>query len=114
MTPLSNRGVSIAILVLAAALEAGGDAIVRKALHSQAQWTRFALFAAGAVILLAYGYTVNAPAWDFSSLLGLYVVFFFVIAQLMSWLLFGQPPSTAVMIGGGLITTGGMVIAFAT
>ena len=66
------------------------------------------------MILLAYGYTVNAPAWDFGSLLGLYVVFFFVIAQLTSWLVFGQPPTLAVIVGGGLITTGGFVIAMAT
>jgi small multidrug resistance family-3 protein len=101
------------ILLLAAGLEASGDAIVRKALHSQAPWMRLALFAAGAVILLAYGYTVNAPAWDFGKLLGLYVVFFFVVAQVLSWVMFDQPPSLAVVIGGGFITTGGVLIAMA-
>jgi len=110
---MTNRAVSIAILFLAAVLEAGGDAIVRKALHAPAQWTRLALFAAGGMILLGYGYTVNAPAWDFGRLLGLYVVFFFIVAQLMSWLLFNQPPSLAVLIGGGLITAGGFVMAAA-
>jgi uncharacterized membrane protein len=113
MTQLGARGVSIAILFFAAVLEAGGDALVRKALHSHAPWSRLALFSVSAAILFAYGYTVNAPAWDFGKLLGLYVVFFFVVAQLMSWLIFGQPPSIAVMIGGGLITTGGFVIAIA-
>jgi small multidrug resistance family-3 protein len=108
-----NRSVSIAILLLAAVLEAGGDAVVRKALHSHVQGTRFALFAAAAVVLLAYGYAVNAPAWDFGKLLGLYVVFFFVIAQLMSWLFFRQPPTLAVIVGGGLIAAGGVVIAMA-
>jgi hypothetical protein len=37
------------------------------------------------------------PAWDFGRVLGLYVVFFFIIAQ----------------IGGLLIVSGGLVIAFA-
>ena len=110
---MSNRALSIAVLFLAAVLEAGGDALVRKALHSQAWWLRLALFAVGGLILLAYGYAVNAPAWDFGSLLGLYVVFFFLVAQVMSWTLFGEQPSLAVMIGGGLITAGGCVIAVA-
>jgi small multidrug resistance family-3 protein len=110
---LEKRSVSIAILFLAAVLEAGGDAILRKALHTDAPWIRLSLFATGAAVLFSYGYAVNAPAWDFGSLLGLYVVFFFVVAQTMSWLLFGQPPSIAVMIGGGLIAAGGCVITFA-
>jgi small multidrug resistance family-3 protein len=113
MLPSNNRSVSIAILLLAAVLEAGGDALVRKALHSHIQGTRFALFGVATVVLLAYGYTVNAPAWDFGKLLGLYVVFFFVIAQLMSWLVFGQPPTLAVIVGGSLIAVGGVVIAMA-
>ena len=111
---MSNRALSIAVLFLAAVLEAGGDALVRKALHSQTQWLRVGLFTAGGFILLAYGYAVNAPAWDFGSLLGLYVVFFFLVAQAMSWLVFGQQPSLPVMIGGGLITVGGCVIARAS
>ena len=108
-----NRVTSIAVLLLAALLEAGGDAIVRKALHHNAYWPRMAMFGVGASILFAYGYTVNAPKWDFGQLLGLYVVFFFVIAQLMSWLVFKQAPSVAVVVGGSLITMGGCVIAFA-
>jgi len=98
---------------MAAVLEAGGDAIVRKALRTDAMWPRLTLFCVGGLILSAYGYAVNAPAWDFGRLLGLYVVFFFVVAQAMSWLLFGQAPSTAVLIGGGLITAGGCVISLA-
>ena len=110
---MDKRSVSIAILFLAAVLEAGGDAIVRKALHTNAPWTRIPLFVAGGLILTAYGYAVNAPAWDFGRLLGLYVVFFFVVAQAMSWLFFDQAPSTAVLIGGGLIAAGGCVISLA-
>lgn len=40
MIRLGTRGVSIAILLLASVLEAGGDAIVQKALHSHTQWSR--------------------------------------------------------------------------
>jgi small multidrug resistance family-3 protein len=71
-------------------------------------------FAVGAVILFAYGWTVNSPPWDFGKLLGLYVVFFFVFAQVLSWLVFKQRPSLAVLMGGCLILAGGVVISLST
>ena len=107
------NGKDIPVLLFAALLEAGGDAIVRVALHTSAVWPRFLLFSASAAVLFSYGYMVNAPAWDFGRLLGLYVVFFFVIAQLVSWLCFRQPPSNAVLLGGTFIMIGGGIIACA-
>jgi drug/metabolite transporter superfamily protein YnfA len=106
-----NRSTAILVLALAALLEAGGDAIVRTALHRSTGASRFTLFVVGAIVLFLYGYTVNATPWDFGRLLGLYVVFFFIAAQLISWLAFGQPPSRAVLIGGLLIISGGLVIS---
>ena len=106
-----NRASAIAILVFAAVLEAGGDAIIRIALRSSAGSARVLMFLLGAVVLFAYGWTVNAPSWDFGRLLGLYVVFFFVTAQLISWLAFHQPPGKAAMAGGILIIAGGLVIS---
>jgi len=42
---------------------------------------------------------------------GIYVVFFFVVAQLISWLFFGQPPTTrGVLLGGAFIVTGGVIM----
>jgi small multidrug resistance family-3 protein len=108
-----SRGTAILILLAAATLEAVGDAVVRVGLHTNSAWHRYAMFTAAAVILFAYGWTVNAPPWDFGKLLGLYVVFFFVIAQLISWLFFKQQPSTTVLLGGLLIIAGGTVISFA-
>ena len=108
-----NRTTAIMILLFAAALEAGGDAIIRIGLHSNKTWHRYAMFAAAAIILFAYGLTVNAPPWEFGKLLGLYVVFFFLIAQLISWLFFKQLPSPLVLLGGSLIVAGGIVISFA-
>ena len=81
-----TRTTTVLILFAAAILEAGGDAIVRFGLRSSALWQRAALFAVAALVLFAYGWTVNRPPWDFGKLLGLYVVFFFVIAQIISWL----------------------------
>jgi drug/metabolite transporter superfamily protein YnfA len=108
-----NRSTAVFLLFLAATFEAGGDALVRAGLRSSATGTRAAFFALGTVALFAYGWTVNAPPWDFGRVLGLYVVFFFALAQLMSWLLFGHPPSRAVLFGGLLIVSGGVVIALA-
>ena len=108
-----SRGIAVGVLIVAAALEASGDAIVRLGLHSHSTWQRAGLFALGAAVLFAYGWTVNAPAWDFGRLLGLYVVFFFVIAQIISWLAFKQRPSLAVLAGGCLILAGGVVISLA-
>jgi small multidrug resistance family-3 protein len=71
------------------------------------------LLSGAAAILFAYGWTVNAPPWDFGKLLGLYVVLFFVIAQLISWLFFKQTPSMTLVLGGSLIVAGGIVISLA-
>src|ERR1700744_5125841 len=106
-----NRPVAILILILAAALEAGGDAIMRVGLHTSAMTHRILLFALAAIVLFAYGWTVNAPPWDFGKLIGIYVVFFFLIAQLISWVVFKQAPSLTIWIGGALIVAGGLVIA---
>ena len=108
-----SRSTTILVLLLAAGLEAGGDALVRAGLQMNVWWQRVPLFALGTTVLFAYGWIVNAPPWDFGKLLGVYVVFFFVIAQLISWLVFKHSPSFAVLVGGALIIAGGVVIATA-
>ncbi len=100
------------ILLAAAALEAGGDALVRVALHSHGATGRVGLFAAGAAVLFAYGVTVNAPPWDFGKLLGVYVTLFFVVAQVINLIFFGLRPTPPIYIGGALIAAGGLVITF--
>jgi small multidrug resistance family-3 protein len=108
-----TRATAISVLFLAALLEAGGDALVRFGLRSGVTWQRGGFFALGAAVLFAYGFAVNRPPWDFGRLLGLYVVFFFVVAQAISWVAFQQTPSPQVWLGGALIVAGGAVIAFA-
>jgi drug/metabolite transporter superfamily protein YnfA len=100
------------LLFTAALMEAGGDALVRMGLRAPTALARTALFIVGAAVLFAYGYVVNSPAWDFGRLLGVYVVFFFVVAQLLAWIVFHQRPSTNVLIGGGLIIVGGIIISY--
>jgi small multidrug resistance family-3 protein len=97
-------------LFMAALLEAGGDALVRKGLHSPAV-VRIGLLLAGAAMLFAYGYTVNAPSWNFGRIIGVYMVFFFVVAQVIGWLVFGQIPGTRILLGGACIIAGGIIIS---
>jgi small multidrug resistance family-3 protein len=97
-----------ALLLLAALLEAGGDALVRQGLHTH----RFGFLGAGAAVLFAYGLLVNMPSWDFGRLLGVYVTLFFVVAQGINFFYFGVRPTLPLLIGGALIVVGGAIIAF--
>jgi hypothetical protein len=106
-----RRPTAIAILLLAAILVAGGDTLIRVDLHKTLSGQRAIFFLLAACVLFAYGWTVNAPPWDFGQLLGIYVVFFFIVAQLISWLVFKQIPSLTVAVGGVLICAGGVVIS---
>jgi len=108
-----NNPTTFFILLTAALLEAGGDAIIRAGLRTSQLPLRILLFLFAAGVLFAYGRIVNAPAWNFGRLIGLYVVFFFVTAQLISWLGFGELPTRGLVAGGVLIVSGGFVIALA-
>jgi len=108
-----SRTLALLILFTAAVLEAGGDAVIRAGLHNSRLLSRLMFFLIGGCVLFAYGWVVNAPPWDFGKLLGIYVVFFFVVAQLISFFAFGQRPSLTLLLGGLLIVAGGLVIGLA-
>ena len=108
MPALSAYGV----LLVAAILEAAGDAMVRLGLRDHQGLSRLALFAAGAGVLFGYGLTVNAPGWDFGRLLGVYVTLFFVVAQAVNSFAFGVRPDLSIWVGGAFIVTGGLVMTF--
>ena len=97
------------LLALAAALEVGGDALMRTGLHESGA-SRIAWLVAGTVVLAAYGVFVNLGPWDFGRVLGVYVVLFFVVAQMVNWLGFGIRPGLPIVVGGGLICAGGLVL----
>jgi small multidrug resistance family-3 protein len=44
--------------------------------------------------------------------LGIYVALFFVMAQVVAKLRFGQSPTPPIYAGGSLIVAGGLLIAF--
>ena len=98
------------LLLLAAGLEVGGDAIVRVGLKNHAGVGQVALIALGGAVLLAYGIFVNIAPADFGRLLGIYVVLFYIVAQVVNLVFFGIRPGPSIFTGGALIIAGGLVI----
>lgn len=109
---IANPLGAFAVLALAAFLEAYGDSFFQVSFYRSSGIGRVLAFAAGAVVLAAYGSVVNVPRWDFGKLLGVYVVLFFLMAQLLNKVRFGHSPTPPIYAGGALIVTGGLVIAF--
>jgi drug/metabolite transporter superfamily protein YnfA len=97
--------VVIVYLALAAVLEVSGDLLMRVGLGGR----RWALVG-GAVVLAAYGLFVNQPAWGFGRTLGLYIVVFLIVSQIIAFVAAGERPSTSLWLGGLLIVAGGLVI----
>ena len=102
----------ILLLLVAACLEAGGDAFVRAGLRAAGPSARVAWIGAGGIALLLYGCFVNLLPWEFGKSLGIYIVLFFVTAQIISAWAFDQPPTTATWVGGALIVAGGVVVSW--
>jgi hypothetical protein len=103
---------ALAALTLAAFLEAWGDSFFQVGFYRSSGLGRVLALVAGAAVLAAYGSVVNVPRWDFGKLLGAYVVLFFLMAQLLNRIRFGQAPTPPIYAGGALIVAGGLVIAF--
>jgi drug/metabolite transporter superfamily protein YnfA len=97
------------VLTFAAGLEVGGDALVRIGLGGRA-----AAMAAGAVTLFAYGILVNKSGLDFNRLMGVYIAIFFVVSQVISFIVFKQIPDDRILLGGGFIVAGGLLIMLMT
>lgn len=100
------------VLAFAAFLEAWGDSFFQAGFYRSTGAGRVLACVAGVIVLAAYGSFVNVPRWDFGRLLGLYVVFFFLMGQLLARIRFGQSPTMPIYAGGALIVAGGFVIAF--
>ena len=103
---------ALSLLGLAAFFEAFGDSLFQSAIHRAGGMSRALFFLSGAVVLGLYGTTVNIPRWDFGKLLGIYVVMFFLVAQVLAKVRFNQAPTAPIYLGGALIVAGGLVIGF--
>jgi small multidrug resistance family-3 protein len=91
-------------LVIAAFLEVAGDAMIRSGLKSKGILD----FIFGGIVLFVYGIFVNAPKWDFSQLLGIYIVMFYIVSQLLGYVMFSEPVTQGRLIGGVFIAIGGV------
>jgi hypothetical protein len=105
-----NLFVAYLTLLLAAILEAAGDALVRTGLHGESPSARIGFSIAGAAVLFSYGVVVNLPPWNFGKLLGVYVTLFFLVAQIINFLSFGMRPDFPIIVGGAFIITGGLIM----
>jgi len=101
-----------AVLSIAAFLEVSGDACFQSGLYQATGFQRWIWLAGGAVVLSSYGVFVNLPQWDFGKLLGVYVVLFFLIAQVVAKLRFQQSPTPPILAGGACIVAGGLIMTF--
>lgn len=99
------------VLAVAAAFEAWGDSFFQSSFYRTSGAARVAAFVAGMVVLAVYGSVVNVPRWHFGRLIGAYVVLFFLMAQVVARVRFGQSPTAGIYVGGALIAAGGVVIA---
>lgn len=98
---------TIGAMVVAAALEVGGDAALRRGLV-RAAWPWLAL---GAIMLVGYGLVVNLNrSIAFGRLMGLYIAMFFMVSQAIGFVVFGERPSLGLVAGGTLIVIGGLVL----
>ncbi|GFO57001.1 hypothetical protein GMSM_40080 [Geomonas sp. Red276] len=96
------------VFVAAAALEVGGDAVVRRGLVSGS----VLFIVLGFAMLGSYGVVVNTVKWDFSKLLGVYVAIFALVSILAGRFLFKESIPTSTWAGLVIILAGGAVIQF--
>jgi small multidrug resistance family-3 protein len=100
------------VLAFAAYLEVQGDACFQSGLYHSSGTKQIGLFVLGTIVLVAYSLFLNSSRIDFGKLLGLYVVLFFLVAQVVAKLQFHQTPSKPIYLGGTFIVVGGFVMTF--
>ncbi len=93
------------MLIGAAVLEVGGDALVRMGLQR-----RVVPMVAGAACLAAYGVIVNLGSLDFGRLMGVYIVVFFLVSQIIAVAVFGQMPGIRTAAAGALMVCAAIVL----
>jgi drug/metabolite transporter (DMT)-like permease len=96
------------VFLLAAALEATGDAVIRKGMRGAG----LAYMAAGFLVLGSYGFVINLVRWNFSKLMGVYIAIFALTSILTGRFLFKETIPHSTWLGLILIICGGLVIQF--
>jgi small multidrug resistance family-3 protein len=103
---VSRRLIEVAVMLLAAVCEVGGDAMIRRGLRGRA-WLFLVL---GVATLGAYGVVVNLLPIDFSKLLATYVAFFAVVSVLSGMVLFRESVPVSTWVGLGVILVGSAIV----
>jgi drug/metabolite transporter superfamily protein YnfA len=105
----TRRVVEVGVMLLAAACEVGGDAMIRAGLRGRG-WL---LVAVGVATLGAYGVVVNLLPLDFSKLLATYVGLFAVVSVIFGRVFFHEtiPFSTwlgllVILVGSAIVQSG--------
>ena len=98
------------IFIFSAVLEISGDALIRKGLRGSG--ILFILI--GFFTIGLYGVLINVLKWDFSKLLGVYVVVFAFISVLFGKFIFKEQIPLSTWIGIVIILIGGLTIQFGT
>ncbi len=101
---------TFAVLALAAYLEVQGDACFQAGLYRSSGTKQIGWFLAGTVVLVGYSLFLNASKIDFGKLLGIYVVLFFLVAQVVAKLQFHQSPTKPIYVGGAFVVLGGLIM----
>jgi hypothetical protein len=107
-----NQITLLGFLIVATALEATGDAVVRMGIAQHAWALRCLLFLAGAILLFGYGLSLNLAPTEFRRVVGIYVATLFVIWQIVNFAAFRSLPNTPILVGGALIVVGGAIVTF--
>ena len=97
------------MMLVAAAFEVGGDAVIRRGLTGGG----LPLVGAGFLLLGTYGVVVNLIGLDFSRLLGAYVGWFALVSVAIGRLLFGDRVTPGMWFGLALILSGSLVMQLA-
>jgi hypothetical protein len=98
------------VLAIAAYLEVQGDACFQSGLYHSSGAKQIGWFVAGTVVLVCYSLFLNSSQIDFGKLLGIYVVLFFLVAQIVAGLQFHQSPSKPIYVGGAFVVIGGLIM----
>jgi len=104
----TRRVIEVGVMLLAAACEVGGDAMIRAGLRGRG-WL---LLGIGVATLGAYGIVVNLLPLDFSKLLATYVGFFAIVSVIFGRILFREAIPVSTWVGLLVILIGSAIVQY--
>ena len=64
------------------------------------------------MLLFGYGLCLNLAPIEFHRVVGIYIATLFIVWQIISFLVSRSMPTMPILLGGALIVTGGLTVAF--